>query len=165
MLEKTTRDLRKYFHCHEHAADRHMDFSRCCWQRLGWKGGTRYYKLAERGSLLPCGRKLKWITSCSYMKTEGISYVLGYLDEKISKQTVGMCKLFSFLLVIVQQEKKKDKLRESKMKECCQVPRILQARNRLIKLLSCKHVLPVIKKEGRSLAGSQRILPRSWNLM
>lgn len=54
--------------------------------------------------------------SYGYVKTERRSYVLGYLDEKISKQTVGRYMLFSCLLVIVKREKKKDKLRESKMK-------------------------------------------------
>lgn len=34
------------------------------------------------------------------------------------------------------------------MQEGCQIPKVLQARNRLIKLLSCKHELPFMKKEG-----------------
>lgn len=53
--------------------------------------------------------------------------------------------------------KKKDKLRESEMEECCQVTVIPQARNGLIKWLSGRPVLPFIKKEGRSPA------PRRWN--
>lgn len=44
--------------------------------------------------------------------------------------------------------------RQDEIKEGCQTPRILQAGNRLIKLLSCKHVLPFREKEEWLEGGS-----------
>lgn len=64
--------------------------------------------------------------------------------------------------------------RENKMKEDCQTPNTLQAGNRMIKFLSCKHNLPFKWKEewlwerkGKPRAQSlepQRVIARPWNL-
>lgn len=58
--------------------------------------------------------------------------------------------------------------REEETKEGHHTPKILQARNRLLKLLGWKHMLPPMKKGGllwQQSHGTQRIVARPWNLM
>lgn len=45
------------------------------------------------------------------------------------------------------------------MKECCQIPKILEAGNRLIKLLSSKYVLPF--KKRRSITPTADLVPEA----
>lgn len=58
--------------------------------------------------------------------------------------------------------------RENKMKASCWTLKILQAGNRLIKLSSCKHMLPLMKKKRWLRRWSLRLRwwnhgPRGWN--
>lgn len=67
-----------------------------------------------------------------------------------------------FLRTLYQQKhcQTDPKETENKLKEGCLTPKVLQMGNTLTKLLSCKHVLPFMKKEGWLRRWSLR--PRGW---